>query len=36
VRFILALAGDELGEVAVDVRLAPPPTSVVGQQRTAG
>jgi hypothetical protein len=24
VRFVLALAGDELGEVAIDVRLAPP------------
>lgn len=27
VRFVVALAGDELGEVGVDVRLAPPPQS---------
>jgi hypothetical protein len=26
-RFILSLAGDELGEVALDIRQTPPPTS---------
>jgi hypothetical protein len=28
-RFVLALAGDELGEVGLEVRLAPPPTTSV-------